>query len=57
MKTIRAVASIFILLSTLLAAGCAGVGSYQPENVTGPNSFGCAGERPSVYAPYCHPSR
>ena len=48
------VVAVALLLMTLATFGCAETGNYQPSG--GPDMFGCDGDVPSPYPPYCHPS-
>ncbi|GLI35173.1 hypothetical protein DAMNIGENAA_26060 [Desulforhabdus amnigena] len=52
---IRQVLSFALLLLILLSFGCTGGAIYKANMETGPNRFGCEGETPSPYPPYCHP--
>jgi hypothetical protein len=51
---LRKVLGIALLLMILATFGCAGMGDYQPTG--GPNRFGCDGNVPNEFPPYCHPS-
>ncbi len=53
---IRQVLSFALLLLILLSFGCTG-SATRTGTETGPNRFGCEGDVPSPYPPYCHPRK
>jgi len=48
---------IYILawVFTLLLSGRSVMNTYQSPTPGGPNMFGCEGDKPSPFPPYCHP--
>ena len=54
MIDVRKVLIVACILMALVTFGCAGTSNYQSTG--GPDRFGCGGDIPSDYPPYCRPS-
>ncbi|MHC1745456.1 MAG: hypothetical protein AB9873_20860 [Syntrophobacteraceae bacterium] len=57
MKATEILARVMVLAVLIGISGCAQVQTISTPNPVTVQEFGCAGDVPSPYAPYCRPQR